>query len=212
VGRASLPVDFDLCLTKLGNELLGAVSMLEHGLVPLENQPRLCHRSWTRIRGEGQVGSRRFDGADPRQLGVGRGKAICKLLAGCDRIVAGQEVRVRSRQCVQIARQSPAEGALAIREKILGAEHPDTAAGPNNLAGHFQARGQLAQAEPLYVRSLAIHENALGIHHPITFRTLVNYLIVLSRRGRRTELRTVLGRLEPDRAALARKELKKRGL
>ena len=45
---------------------------------------------------------------------------------------------------------------LAIREKALGPEHPDTATSLNNLALLYQATGAYAQAEPLYKRALAI--------------------------------------------------------
>ena len=41
------------------------------------------------------------------------------------------------------------ERALAIREKALGAEHPDTATSLNNLAGLLQSQGDLAGASPL---------------------------------------------------------------
>ena len=52
--------------------------------------------------------------------------------------------------------------ALAIREKVLGPEHPDTAHSLNNLAGLYRTTGAYAQAEPLYQRALAIHEKVLG--------------------------------------------------
>jgi tetratricopeptide (TPR) repeat protein len=57
------------------------------------------------------------------------------------------------------------ERALAIREKILGPDHPDVAEGLNNLAALYYLQGQYAQAEPLYQRSLAIWEEALGVNH-----------------------------------------------
>ena len=51
-----------------------------------------------------------------------------------------------------------AKKALAIREKALGPEHPDTATSLNNLAALYWATGAYAQAEPLYKRALAIRE------------------------------------------------------
>ena len=50
------------------------------------------------------------------------------------------------------------ERALAIREKALGPEHPDTAASLNSLANLLAAQGDLAAARPLYERALAIYE------------------------------------------------------
>ena len=51
------------------------------------------------------------------------------------------------------------ERALAIREKALGPEHPDTAAALNNLAVLYQATGAHAKAEPLFERAQSIDES-----------------------------------------------------
>ena len=44
----------------------------------------------------------------------------------------------------------------------------------NNLAGLYYNQGQYAQAEPLYKRSLAIREKALGPDHSDTAASLEN--------------------------------------
>ena len=44
----------------------------------------------------------------------------------------------------------------------------------NNLAGLYQAQGRYAEAEPLYKRSLAINEKALGPDHPDVALSLNN--------------------------------------
>jgi tetratricopeptide (TPR) repeat protein len=67
-----------------------------------------------------------------------------------------------------------AQKALAIREKALGPEHPDTASSLNNLALLYEATGAYAQAEPLLKRALAIGEKALGPEHPNTATSLNN--------------------------------------
>jgi len=41
------------------------------------------------------------------------------------------------------------------KRSTLGAEHPDTAPGLNNLANLLQAQGDLAGAQPLFERALA---------------------------------------------------------
>jgi Tetratricopeptide repeat len=51
---------------------------------------------------------------------------------------------------------------LAIREKALGPEHPDTATSLTNLAVLLNDQGDLAAALPLYERALAIRSKALG--------------------------------------------------
>jgi Tfp pilus assembly protein PilF len=58
--------------------------------------------------------------------------------------------------------------ALAIQEKALGPNHPDTANSLNNLALLLHDKGDSAGAEPLYRRALAIREKALGPDHPQT--------------------------------------------
>jgi CHAT domain-containing protein len=71
-----------------------------------------------------------------------------------------------------------AERALAIREKVLGKEHPDVASSLNNLAYLYQAQGNYSQAEPLYQRALAILEKVLGNEHPLVATTLNNLALL----------------------------------
>jgi tetratricopeptide (TPR) repeat protein len=60
------------------------------------------------------------------------------------------------------------ERALAIREKALGPEHPETATSLHSLAGLYRDQGRPGEAAPLYQRALAIDEKALGPEHPET--------------------------------------------
>jgi tetratricopeptide (TPR) repeat protein len=73
--------------------------------------------------------------------------------------------------------------ALAIREKLLGPEHPSTATSLNNLALLLEAQGDLAGARPLYERALAIHEKLLGTEHPSTATSLDNLAGLLEAQG-----------------------------
>ncbi len=75
------------------------------------------------------------------------------------------------------------ERALAIREKALGPDHPDTATSLNNLAELLQAQGDLAAARPLFERALAIREKALGPDHPDTATSLNNLAFLLQAQG-----------------------------
>ncbi len=52
--------------------------------------------------------------------------------------------------------------ALAIVEKTLGPEHPQTTITLNNLATFYYTQRRYAEAESLYLRSLAISEQTLG--------------------------------------------------
>jgi tetratricopeptide (TPR) repeat protein len=68
--------------------------------------------------------------------------------------------------------------ALAIFEKILGAESPGTAGGLNNLARLYQAQGEYAKALPLYERALSIFEKEVGSKHATTKSVAVNLAAV----------------------------------
>ena len=71
------------------------------------------------------------------------------------------------------------ERALAIREQVLGPEHPDTARSLNNLGALLHAQGDLAGAKPYVERALAIREQVLGPEHPDTALSLnsLGYLL-----------------------------------
>src|SRR6266540_3002275 len=76
-----------------------------------------------------------------------------------------------------------AERALAIRQKTLGAEHPDTPTSLDNLAYLYYEKGDYAQAEPLYRRALAIREETLGAEHPDTATVLNNLALLYYQKG-----------------------------
>jgi tetratricopeptide (TPR) repeat protein len=75
------------------------------------------------------------------------------------------------------------ERALAIREKVLGPEHPDTAMSLNNLASLLYEQGDLAGARPLYERALAIRQKVLGSDHARTASSLDNLASLLQAQG-----------------------------
>ena len=56
--------------------------------------------------------------------------------------------------------------------------------GLNNLAGLYRNQGRYADAEPLYKRSLAIDEKALGPDHPAVATGLNNLALLYSSQGR----------------------------
>jgi tetratricopeptide (TPR) repeat protein len=58
--------------------------------------------------------------------------------------------------------------ALALRQKLLGDDHPDVAQSLNNLAGLYDSQGKYNEAEPLYQQALNIFEQRLGVDHPHT--------------------------------------------
>jgi tetratricopeptide (TPR) repeat protein len=64
------------------------------------------------------------------------------------------------------------ERALAIREKALGASHPDVGQTLNDLASLYRDQGKYSEAEGLCKRALVIREKALGTGHPVVADTL----------------------------------------
>ena len=75
------------------------------------------------------------------------------------------------------------ERALALRERVLGPEHPQTAGSLNNLAGLHYAQGNYGAALPLFERALSIHEQALGADHPATATSVGNLAVFYAYRG-----------------------------
>ena len=64
--------------------------------------------------------------------------------------------------------------ALSFVERVLGPDHPSTAASYNNVAYCLNAQGRSAEAEPLYRKALEISERVLGPDHPSTVQIRQN--------------------------------------
>ena len=103
------------------------------------------------------------------------------------------------------------ERVLAINEKALGPQHPNTAMSLSNLATVYNSMGDYAKALPLYERAMAINEKALGSQHPNTatildnlaqlYRNMGDYDKALSLRERALAIREKsLGAEHPDTA------------
>jgi tetratricopeptide (TPR) repeat protein len=82
--------------------------------------------------------------------------------------------------------------ALALREKVLGKEHPDTLTSMNNLAGLLEGQGKYDEAEPIYRQTLALMEKVLGKEHPDTLTSMINFAGLLESRGKNDEAEQLL--------------------
>ncbi|MFO0141735.1 MAG: tetratricopeptide repeat protein, partial [Aphanizomenon sp.] len=71
--------------------------------------------------------------------------------------------------------------ALALRQKLLGDDHPDVAQSLNNLAGLYHSQGKYNEAEPLYEQALNICEQRLGVDHPNTITVRDNFELLRNR-------------------------------
>jgi tetratricopeptide (TPR) repeat protein len=71
---------------------------------------------------------------------------------------------------------------------VLGLDHPDVADILNNLAAIYRVQGRYDEAEPLYMRALAILESVLDPdHHPDVARCLNNLAVIYQGQGRFAE-------------------------
>ncbi|HEX6290566.1 MAG TPA: FxSxx-COOH system tetratricopeptide repeat protein [Herpetosiphonaceae bacterium] len=75
------------------------------------------------------------------------------------------------------------EQALAIRQRVLGDDHSDTARSLNNLGIVLWAQGHYPAAQRAYEQALAIRQRLLGDDHPDTARSLNNLGVVLKDQG-----------------------------
>jgi len=98
--------------------------------------------------------------------------------------------------------------SLAIREKLLGKEHPDTADSYNNIANEYYAQDDYARSLEYYNTSLAIRKKVLGKNHENILRTPLSLMngkkivavgdeaVVIVRDNRETELKVFLSKPE----------------
>jgi len=89
--------------------------------------------------------------------------------------------------------------ALKEAEKF-GDQDPRLATSLNNLASLYYAQGKYTEAEPLYQRSLAILEKALGPEHPQVAQSLENYAALLTKTNRDAEADKMEARAQAIRA------------
>jgi eukaryotic-like serine/threonine-protein kinase len=73
--------------------------------------------------------------------------------------------------------------ALAVRERLLGPDHPDTICSLNDLAVSLQSKSDFAAAEPLFRRALQVSERTMGKDHPYTMNKVLNLAMTLKAQG-----------------------------
>jgi tetratricopeptide (TPR) repeat protein len=75
------------------------------------------------------------------------------------------------------------EEALALRRRVLPAEHPDIGTSLNNLAGVMESQGELAGAREKYEEALTLLRRVLPAEHPAIATSLNNLAGLLFRQG-----------------------------
>ena len=83
--------------------------------------------------------------------------------------------------------------SLAGKQQLLGARHPETLIGANQLGLLLQARGQLAAAEPLMREAMQGRSEVLGGRHPQTLNAMGNLADLLRQCGHPRQARLVMG-------------------
>ena len=134
-----------------------------------------------------------FSGQDCNGSGQGRGiakklKVVSPLTSEADELTnkafalayAGKYA-----EAILVAHQ-----VLAMREQLLGPDHPGVATVLDSFGRLYQQAGRLADAEQFYKRTLAIREKALNPDHPDYFlvaQSLNNLAAVYDHQGRYAE-------------------------
>jgi tetratricopeptide (TPR) repeat protein len=105
-------------------------------------------------------------------------------------IFAGRQVCIQKLQeehCVFTQAEPLVQRALAIDEKVRGAEQLAVGEDPNALAGLYYVEGRYSEAEPLYKRAIVIAEKSLGPDHHDIANTLNNLAVLYNTQGRHVE-------------------------
>ncbi|WP_293256724.1 serine/threonine-protein kinase [Nannocystis sp.] len=86
------------------------------------------------------------------------------------------------------------ERALAIREELLGRDHPEVATSLSHVANIQRDRGELAAALVALERALTIREQAFGPDHPTVAAALNDLALLQQVRGKYPEAQALLER------------------
>ena len=88
------------------------------------------------------------------------------------------------------------KAGLALKEKVLGPDHPDVGLSETNIAIPLQGMGRSEEALAHSDRSIAILEKGLGAGHPDLGNTMSNHGEILNALGRYEEARASFERAE----------------
>ena len=81
---------------------------------------------------------------------------------------------------------------FAIRQRVLGEDHPDTVNALHTLASLLHNQDRDAEAEPLYRQVLAIRQRVLGERHPDTDGARAALASLFRDQGRDAEAESLL--------------------
>jgi len=119
-------------------------------------------------------------------------ECAASLRVPCLAETCGREIPVWDKVCPECGAKQPElvaakakelTASLAIDQKAIGPDHPDTATSHHSLAELYANQGKYDLAAPLYERALTIREKALGLDHPDTVRTRTHLSAMREQRG-----------------------------
>ena len=120
----------------------------------------------------------------PTRTNRARQQTAPALSGGSQGLFEASDLNARAIELGNAGRYSEAEPlyeqSLAIREKVLGPNHPEVAASLNNLVLLYGKQGRYSEAIPLAQRALTIDEKEFGPDRP-EVATLLNNLAELYR-------------------------------
>lgn len=129
------------------------------------------------------------------QAGLGSGGGSAAKPAAAVPVAGGDnavQLAVRANELMSQGQYQEAETlqarVVAILERTLGAENPQTLTGRSNLANVFSLQGKVADAETLHRQVLASREKVLGAAHPDTATSLNNLANTLQQQDKDTQL------------------------
>jgi tetratricopeptide (TPR) repeat protein len=153
------------------------------------------------------------DPAGVREL-AGQVSAVVACTAAHPNVFAGRApaglvgLRLRSVYLLNMLGDSTGLAILAAEplaadcERLLGADHPDTLSALTNVAYAYRAAGRMAEAIPLYERTLVDRERLLGADHPDTLISRNNLAGAYRAAGRMAEAISLHERTLVDRERL----------
>src|SRR5262249_41044542 len=127
--------------------------------------------------------------------GPAQGRGIAKKLNFVSPLIGkAYELINKASALIQVGKSAEAiplaQQVLAIREKLLGPDHPDVAMVLDGLGSLYKKEGRYTEAEALYKRALAIREKSLGPNnrdHFLVAQSLGSLAALYDRQGRYAE-------------------------
>jgi tetratricopeptide (TPR) repeat protein len=168
--------------------------------VPLRSEPNCPGLFTASFKFSDDTVSFTYSGQDCNGPGLGRGiakklKVVSPLTSQADELTNKAFALAQEGKYAEAI--LAAHQVLAMREQLLGPDHPDVATVLNSFGSLYEQVGRYADAEQFYKRMLAIREKVLSPDHPDYFlvaQSLNNLAAVYDHQARYTEAESLYTR------------------